>query len=395
MIEQDVVKALRDELLGIEMRVDADERDVLQRGLHPRGQFLLVRARGYHLRFRYLNIHQQRLRRFFGDVPLFKWPSLTPRVLGDTLTSRLLYDKRDYLAVPDLSAKELRAVLDLAKAIKKNPGAYSKSLEGKVLAMLFQKTSTRTRVSFEVAMYQLGGQALFLDWRTTNFTLGGIGDEIRSLARYVDVIMARVFKHADVEAMARASRVPVINGLSDAAHPCQALADMLTIEEKCPDIKNTKVVFIGDGTDNVCLSLIDICALLGVKLSVVCPAGYSPPAGKMAALEKAKIANHVTVTSDIDTGVKGADVLYTDTFVSMGQEDQAENRMQVLKPYQLNAAVVQKTGKKPFIMHCLPAHRDVEIASDLVDSSNSVIFDQAENRMHAQKALLLFLLGKA
>ncbi len=305
-----------------------------------------------------------------------------------------LSDKRDFLAIPDLSAKELRAVLDLAKAIKKNPGAYSKSLEGKVLAMLFQKTSTRTRVSFEVAMYQLGGQALFLDWRTTNFTLGGLDDEVKSLARYVDVIMARVFKHADVEAMARVSRVPVINGLSDTAHPCQALADMLTIEEKCPDTRNVKVVFIGDGADNVCLSLIDICALLGVKLSVVCPAEYSPPASKIAGLEKAKLAKYVTVTSDIAAGVKGADVLYTDTFVSMGEEGEAEKRLQVLKPYQLNSAVVQKTGKKSFIMHCLPAHRDVEIASDLVDSPRSIIFDQTENRMHAQKALLLFLLGK-
>ncbi len=305
-----------------------------------------------------------------------------------------LSDKRDFLAIPDLSAKELRAVLDLSKAIKKNPRAYSKSLEGKVLAMLFMKTSTRTRVSFEVAMYQLGGQALFLDWRTTNFTLGGIDDEIRSLACYVDVIMARVFKHADVEAMARASRVPVINGLSDTAHPCQALADMLTIEEKCPDTRNVKVVFIGDGTDNVCLSLIDICALLGVKLSIVCPTEYSPPASKMAGLEKAKLAKYVTVTKDIDAGVKGADVLYTDTFVSMGQESEADKRLQVLKPYQLNKAVVQKTGKNPFIMHCLPAHRGVEIASDLVDSPRSIIFDQTENRMHAQKALLLFLFGK-
>jgi ornithine carbamoyltransferase len=314
--------------------------------------------------------------------------------LGDTLDSQTLTSKRDFLAVPDLSAKELRAILDLAKAVKKNPGAYSKSLAGRTLAMLFMKTSTRTRVSFEVAMYQLGGQAIFLDWRTTNFTLGGLDDEVKSLARYVDVIMARVFKHEDVEAMARASRVPVINGLSDMAHPCQALADMLTIEEKCPDTRNVKVVFIGDGTDNGCLSLIDICALLGVRLTVVCPAVYSPPTSKMAGLEKARLAKYITVTSDIDTGVKGADVLYTDTFVSMGQEGEAEKRLQVLKPYQLNAAVVQKSGKKPFIMHCLPAHKDVEIASELIDSPRSIIFDQAENRMHAQKALLLFLLGK-
>ncbi|MEX2680694.1 MAG: ornithine carbamoyltransferase [Candidatus Sigynarchaeota archaeon] len=311
------------------------------------------------------------------------------------MESRLFSDKRDFLAIPDLSAKELRMVIDLAKAIKRNPGAYSKSLEGKVLAMLFQKTSTRTRVSFEVAMYQLGGQALFLDWRTTNFTLGGLEDEIRSLSRYVDVIMARVFKHADVEAMARASRVPVINGLSDTAHPCQALADMLTIEEKCPDMRNTKVVFIGDGTDNVCASLIDICALLNVEFTVVCPKAYAPPASKMAAIEQYGLAKYIHIANDIDTGVNGADVLYTDTFVSMGQESEAEKRLQELKPYQLNAAVVQKTGKKPFIMHCLPAHRDVEIASDLIESPRSIIFDQAENRMHAQKALLLFLLGKA
>jgi ornithine carbamoyltransferase len=303
--------------------------------------------------------------------------------------------KRDFLEIRDLSAKELRAVLDLAKGIKRDPRAYSKALEGKELALLFQKTSTRTRVSFEVAMHQLGGQAIFLDWRTTNFTLGGIDDEIKSLARYVDVIMARVFKHSDVLAMARASRVPVINGLSDLAHPCQALADMLTIEEKCPKTREIKVAFIGDGNDNVCLSLMDACALLGVKLAVVCPPEFSPPTSKMSDLAKAKIDKHVTITSDIEAGVKGADVLYTDTFVSMGQESEAEKRLQVLKPYMLNEAIVQKTGKKPFIMHCLPAHRDVEIAAGLIDSPRSIIFDQAENRMHAQKALLLFLLGQA
>nr|MDO8114640.1 ornithine carbamoyltransferase [Candidatus Sigynarchaeota archaeon] len=300
--------------------------------------------------------------------------------------------KRDFLVVRDFTAKEIRAVLDLAKDIKRDQARHSRALEGKELAMLFQKTSTRTRVSFEVAMHQLGGQAIFLDWRSTNFTLGGIEDEIRSLDRYVSAIMARVFKHADVEAMARAARVPVINGLSDAAHPCQALADLLTIEEKFPDTRKIKLVFTGDGTDNVCVSLIEACALLGVQLTVVAPKEFIPPSSVMEWLAKNNLGRKISVTQDIAAGVKDADVIYTDTFVSMGQESEGERRIKIMHPYQLNSEVVKRTGKSPFIMHCLPAHRDIEITSDVLDSDKSIIFDQAENRLHAQKALLLFLL---
>jgi len=302
-------------------------------------------------------------------------------------------EKRDFLIIPDLTARELRSVLDLAKTMKADPKRYAKALEGKELVMLFQKTSTRTRLSFEAGMHQLGGNAIFLDWTRTNLTLGSLEDESKSIARYVDAIMARVYKHEDLEAMAKASRVPVINGLSDTAHPCQALGDMLTIEEYCPSPLDIKVAFIGDGTDNVCMSLIEICVMLGVRLTVIAPPEYTVPETMLAWLETTDLDHLVTVTPDIETGIYGVDVIYTDTFVSMGQEDQAEQKITLLKPYQLNQAIVNLSGKNPYIMHCLPAHRNIEITSDVLDSTRSIVFDQAENRMHAQKALLVFLLN--
>ena len=301
--------------------------------------------------------------------------------------------KRDFLAVPDLTPGELRVVLDIAKAMKREPKKYAKALDGKELAMLFQKTSTRTRVSFEAGMHQLGGNAIFLDWTKTNFTLGSIEDEVKCMARYVDAIMARVYKQTDLEAMARASRVPVINGLSDTAHPCQALGDMLTIEEYCPDPRASKITFIGDGTDNVCMSLIEICAMLGVHVTVITPDEYAVPGNMLAWLEQQELGQLFTTTPDIEAGIAGADIIYTDTFVSMGQEEQADQKIAALSQYQLNKAVVALSGNDPFIMHCLPAHRGVEITSDVLDSARSIVFDQAENRLHAQKALLLFLLN--
>ena len=299
---------------------------------------------------------------------------------------------RHFLTLKEYSRSEIRDILDLAKKMKETPEKFSNSLFRKDLALIFQKTSTRTRVSFEAAMHQLGGNAIYLDWRTTNFTLGTIGDEIKSLERYVNGIMARVYAHSDIAIMADAASIPVINGLSDLAHPCQALADILTMEEKIPNIEDATIVFIGDGSNNVAYSLIVGCAILGYNIRVVCPEKFAPSTTLIEWVSRIGKKTQFEITSKIKKGVKDADVIYTDTFVSMGQESEKKQRLEILKPYQVNDKLVKVTGKEPFIMHCLPAHRDIEITSGILDSSRSIVFDQAENRMHAQKALLSYLL---
>ena len=294
---------------------------------------------------------------------------------------------RHLLTLQDLTSKEFLSILDLSAAIKRSPGKYAKALAGKSLIMLFQKTSTRTRLSFEVGMTQLGGHAVFVDWKTSNFTLGALQDETRCLARYGDIIMARANRHEDLVIMAHASSVPVINGLSDAAHPCQALADLLTIKEKLRSLKGRKVAFIGDG-NNVCHSLMEGCALAGASFSFAGPKEYWPGDD---VVKFAKKSIDVRLTDDPKEAVRGADVVYTDTWVSMGQEAESEKRLQAFMPYQVNEALLKES--KALVMHFLPAHRGYEITDGILDSHASVVFDQAENRMHAQKALMLFLLG--
>ena len=285
--------------------------------------------------------------------------------------------KKDFLTLKELSAGELLGIIRKARAIKKQPEKYVSALKNKTLAMLFQKTSTRTRISFEAGMTQLGGHAIYLDWHTTNFTLGSLSDEIRCISRYADIIMARVYKHSDVQDMARHSEVPVINGLSDLHHPCQAVADLMTVQEKLKTFKNIKMAYIGDG-NNVCNSLILTCRKLGVEIRVAAPKGYEPQ-------EKPDLFTH-----DPKHAAKDADVIYTDTWVSMGQEKETQRRMGVFKPYQVNS---QLLGKALF-MHCLPAHRGFEVTNEVIDGPQSIVFDQAENRLHAQKAILLHLLEK-
>jgi ornithine carbamoyltransferase len=301
--------------------------------------------------------------------------------------------KRDFLTLKDYSTAEIRQLLDLAKDIKANPTKYREAMKGKELAMIFQKTSTRTRISFEVGMHQMGGNALYLDWRTTNLTLGTIEDEIKCMSRYVSIIMARVYDHKDIELMAKAATVPVINGLSDDYHPCQALADILTIEEKMKTLKGIRVGFIGDGTDNVLNSLTIICVRLGIPITIICPKEYWPKPILLDWLKQEKLEHLVTITSDTKRGPENVDVLYTDTFVSMGQEAETKQRLPIFQPYQLNKQIVKATKKNPLIMHCLPAHRDVEISSEVLDSPQSIVFDQAENRVCTQQALLYFLLN--
>nr|MDO8119097.1 ornithine carbamoyltransferase [Candidatus Sigynarchaeota archaeon] len=301
--------------------------------------------------------------------------------------------KRDFITLRTIAPEDLRRILDLAKVFKEKPVNFSTKLAGKELALIFQKTSTRTRASFEAAMHKLGGHVMYLDWRTTNFTIGSIGDEIKSLERYVDVIMARVNHHEDIVAIAKAARVPVINGLSDMAHPCQALGDMQTIEEHVTNPRSAKIVFIGDGANNVCTSLVEICAKLSVPVTVVAPDEYKPRRDLMDWLHLESLDHLLHVTSNVEDGVSGADIIYTDTHVSMGEENEARRKLELLKPYQLNDSVVRLSKKEPRIMHCLPAHREVEITSQVLDSKNSIVFNQAENRMHAQAGLLLDLLA--
>lgn len=280
-------------------------------------------------------------------------------------------------------------VIGNAIKIKGNQGAYSRVLENKTLGMIFQKTSTRTRVSFEAGMTQLGGHAIFLDWRTTNFTLGSIKDEIRCLDRYCDIIMARVHKHEDIQAMADASRVPVINALCNLYHPCQALADLMTIKEKKGKLEGLKMAFVGDG-NNVCNSLIIGCSKVGMKISVATPKGYEP---YKKAVELGKKTGSLRLFNKPEEAVKDADVVYTDTWVSMGQEEEKEERMKAFKGFTVDAKMM-KLSNNALFMHCLPAHRGFEVADEVLDSRQSVVFDEAENRMHVQKAVILKLLGK-
>jgi len=291
---------------------------------------------------------------------------------------------RHLLTVNDFSKAETEQVLRGASSMKKNPHRFLSKLKGKTLAMLFAKPSTRTRVSFDVAMLQLGGHALNLDFSDMQVSRGEtIGDTARVLSRYVDGIMARLFRHKDIEELARAASVPVINGLTNIFHPCQALGDMMTIKEKLGSFKGKKLVFLGDGATNVCHSLINAASVLGPGMIVSCPRGYEP-----------KIKGEFEIISDPKKAAKDADALYTDSWVSMGQEREHARRLKQLRPYQLNSGLLSKAKKQCIVMHCLPAHRGQEITDDVMDGPNSVIFGQAENRLHVQKALLVKLLKK-
>lgn len=299
-----------------------------------------------------------------------------------------------FLAIADLTPAELNQYLSVAKKLKAEwrKGGNRPILKNKTLGMVFQKPSLRTRVSFDMAMLHLGGHALYLS--PNEIGLGqreSIADVARVLSRYVDGIMARVFAHSHVVELAQYSRVPVINGLSDHEHPCQALADVLTIVEHLGKLKGLQVVFFGDG-NNVARSLMYACALGGARFVCASPRGY---ALDDASVDRARrMGGDVTLTEDPQAAARDADVLYTDAWASMGQEDEAALRAQVFSPYQLNAALVALSKPMSIVMHCLPAHRGAEITDDVADGSHSVLFDQAENRMHAQKAILAILMAE-
>lgn len=292
------------------------------------------------------------------------------------------------LSISDLSKEEVTQIIELGEKVKKNPQKYYEALKGKSLVMIFQKTSTRTRISFEVGMTQLGGHAAFLDWRASNLAVGDILDEVRCIGRYCNIIMARVYGHADVEKIAKVAGVPVINGLSDLEHPCQILGDLLTIKEKKGKFEGLKVAFVGDG-NNVCNSLIAGCTKTGIGIAVATPKGYVPDEAIAAEAMKTGL---LELTNDPKEAVEGADFVYTDTWVSLGQEGEAEERREVFQPYQLNGSLAPKGA---LVMHCLPAHRGYEITNEVIDGQRSIVFDQSENRLHVQKAIMLKLLGKA
>ncbi len=302
---------------------------------------------------------------------------------------------KHFLSLKDVSPEELNRIFELSVDVKKNPGKYSKALEGKTLGMIFQKSSTRTRVSFEVGMFQLGGHALFLS--STDIQIGRgetIADTARVLSRMVDMIMARVFGHDLVEDLARYGSVPVINGLSDFSHPCQAVADYFTLYERWGNLKGRKIAYVGDG-NNVCHSLLYGAAILGMHIAVGAPDGYKPDQNVVRFSEELarKTGGSVTIVTDPRDAVKDADSVYTDVWASMGQEKEYHERKAVFGGYQVNKQLFSLAKKDAIFLHCLPAHRGDEVTDDVIDSPNSAVFDEAENRLHCQKALLLFLAG--
>ncbi|RLA85607.1 MAG: ornithine carbamoyltransferase [Deltaproteobacteria bacterium] len=300
--------------------------------------------------------------------------------------------KRDFISLYDYTPEELRWLLERAKWLKERSrrGESWRPLEGKTLAMIFEKPSTRTRVSFEVGMFQLGGHALYLSSQETQLGRGEtIADTARVLSRYVDAIMIRTFEHTKVEELARFSSVPVINGLSDLLHPCQVLSDIFTIWEKLGRYEGVRVAYVGDG-NNVANSWINGALRMGMELRIACPRGYEPN-GEI--LERAlREGARVTVSSDPREALRGAEVLYTDVWASMGQESEREERLRVFRPYQVNQELLEFAGQEILVMHCLPAHRGEEITDEVIDGPYSVVFDQAENRLHVQKAILEFLM---
>ena len=303
-----------------------------------------------------------------------------------------------YLSIADLTPAQFRGLLDLAKELKDEwaAGGNRPLLQGKTLGMLFQKPSLRTRVSFDMGMIHLGGQALYLS--PNEIQLGkreSVADVARVLSRYVDGIMARVFDHDHILQLAQHSRVPIINGLSEYNHPCQGLTDFFTIFENKGTLSGVKLVYVGDG-NNVARSLLFGASKLGMDFVLAGPQDYHLPADDIALAEKfaATSGGKIQQTADVHAAVAGADAIYTDAWYSMGQEGEAEKRARLFPPYQVNEALVNEAKKEVIVMHCLPAHRGQEVTDAVADGPHSVLFDQAENRMHAQKAILVELMAQ-
>lgn len=297
------------------------------------------------------------------------------------------------ISVADLNHDEVIELLDVAEDLKEKRarGKLTDLLKNRSLAMLFEKSSTRTRVSFEVSMADLGGQSIFLSSKDMQIGRGEtVADTAVVLSRYVHCITARVNSHDTILEIAAHSSVPVINALSDVEHPCQILSDLLTIREYKNHFTGLKYVWVGDG-NNVCNSAILGCAIVGMKMVVACPPGYEPD--EKIVKQAIELGGDITILNDPFEAAKDADILYTDVWVSMGDEDEVEKRLQDLKDYQISSALLACAKNDAIVMHCMPAHRGQEIAAEVMDGPHSVVYDQAENRLHAQKALLLKMIG--
>lgn len=302
--------------------------------------------------------------------------------------------KKDFISIHDRTPAEIAQLLDLADAIKKDRAAYGTALAGKTLAMIFEKSSTRTRVSFEAGMYQLGGLAMFLSSRDLQIGRGEpIADTARVLSRYVDGIMARTFAHETVTELARYASVPVVNGLTDLLHPCQVMADLQTIREEFGRLSGLKLAYVGDG-NNMAHSLMFGGARTGMSVSIASPAGYEPRKEIVAAAaqDARETGASIAVTHDPSEAVAGAHVVYTDVWASMGQEEEAAVRRQRFAGFTVTDALIERAAPGAIFLHCLPAHRGEEVAASVADGPRSRIFDEAENRLHAQKAILVSLM---
>ncbi len=302
---------------------------------------------------------------------------------------------KNLISVKELGLKEIQDIFSLTDRLKKDRSKYYNALKGKVLGLIFQKPSNRTRVSFEVGIYELGGYSIYV--RPYEIKLNvreSVGDVAKTLSRYLSCVVLRLYQHNDILEYVKYSSIPVINGLTDLLHPCQALTDIYTIMEKLHAFKDRTLVYVGDG-NNVCHSLIYACAKVGLNLSIATPKEYEPNKfivkDGFSLFKKSKA--RLFIVNDPYLAVKNADVIYTDVWASMGQEKEAQERNKAFKEYQVNAKLMKLARKNCLFMHCLPAHRGLEVTDEVIDSKNSIVFDQAENRLHVQKAILLLLLG--
>ncbi len=302
--------------------------------------------------------------------------------------------KRDLLTLNDLTTSEIRKILDTAFAIKKRKEKYTHKLKGKAIGLLFQKPSNRTRVSFEVGIYQMGGTCLYLSPHEINLGVReSTSDVAKTLSRYLDGLVVRTFSHRDTVELAKHGTIPIVNGLSDSYHPCQALADIFSIWEKFKTFKKLTLAYIGDG-NNVCHSLLLGCAKVGINMHIATPKGYEPSPEVVSQAKRYAKASKASLflTNTPQEAIKKANVVYTDVWVSMGQEEETKKRLNDFKGFQVNAKLAKSAHKDFIFMHCLPAHRGQEVTSDVIDGPHSIVFDQAENRLHVQKAILDFLI---
>ena len=303
----------------------------------------------------------------------------------------------DLISTRDLGPQGVEAVLHLAELMKSRPSVFQRALAGKQMVMFFEKPSLRTRLTFESGMASLGGTTMFVDQSHSRLDAReSLSDIAHNLERWVDVVVLRTFEHSTVTGMAEHAMIPVINGLSDVEHPCQALADFFTLKEKFGDLRGLRLAYVGDG-NNVAHSLLLTAACLGSRITVACPPGYEPKPEVVgrALVIAARTGATIEITNDPMAAVAGADAIYTDVWASMGQEHESEQRRGIFAPYQVNESLMAVAAPHAVFMHCLPAHRGEEVTAGVMDSAQSIVFDQAENRVHVQKAILLLLLGGA